>query len=161
MTSGEQGALGGVDAGPDADVRLGPDAISVGARNSVGTRRQGGVGATPVVGAALVAKGAQEGADATGDAAKVASVEGMSFAELFNAMLDDMCATVSERYGLSRRETQVLVQLVRGRSLQAIADSLSVAYSTVKTHTDHIYAKTGVHSRQELMALLEQVEQKR
>ena len=70
-------------------------------------------------------------------------------------MLNERCSAVAERFGLSARETEVLGQLARGRSLQAIADDLSVAYSTIKTHTDRIYAKTGVHSRQDLISLLE------
>ena len=79
----------------------------------------------------------------------------LNLSEMFNAMLDERCSIVASRYGLSARETEVLGQLARGRSLQAIADDLCVAYSTIKTHTDRIYAKTGVHSRQDLISLLE------
>lgn len=79
----------------------------------------------------------------------------LNLSEMFNAMLDERCSIVAARYGLSARETEVLGQLARGRSLQAIADDLCVAYSTIKTHTDRIYAKTGVHSRQDLISLLE------
>ena len=31
---------------------------------------------------------------------------------------------------------------------------LFVSHNTLKTHVHHIYAKTGVHSRQELLELL-------
>lgn len=79
----------------------------------------------------------------------------LNLSDVFNAMLNERCSLVADRYGLSARETEVLGQLARGRSLQAIADDLCVAYSTVKTHTDRIYAKTGVHSRQDLISLLE------
>lgn len=79
----------------------------------------------------------------------------LNLSEMFNAVLNERCSTVATRYGLSNRETEVLEQLARGRSLQAIADDLHVAYSTIKTHTDHIYAKTDVHSRQDLISLLE------
>lgn len=75
---------------------------------------------------------------------------------MFNAVLNERCSAIAARYGLSNRETEVfLEQLARGRSLQAIADDLHVAYSTIKTHTNHIYAKTDVHSRQNLISLLE------
>ena len=79
----------------------------------------------------------------------------LDLSEVFSAILNERCALISSTCGLSARETEVLSLLARGRSLQSIADSLCIAYSTVKTHTDRIYAKTGVHSRQELIALLE------
>lgn len=89
---------------------------------------------------------------------KVTIVEAaqMNLSEAFNALLNERCSSAANEYHLSPRETEVLGLLARGRSLQAIADSLNVAYSTVKTHTDRIYAKMGVHSRQELIILLEQ-----
>ena len=92
---------------------------------------------------------------------KVTIVEAaqMDLAEVFSAMLASRCRILSERSGLSARETEVLEFLAKGRSLQSIADALGVAYSTVKTHTDHIYAKTDVHSRQELIELLEHIDE--
>ena len=113
--------------------------------------------ASPGIGVAL--SPSQVDQNAQGDVAPgkvtIAEAAQMNLSEVFNAMLDDVCAAVSETYGLSKREAQVLALLARGRSLQSIADALCVAYSTVKTHTDRIYAKTGVHSRQELIDLLE------
>ncbi len=61
----------------------------------------------------------------------------------------------AERYGLTPRETDVLAHLLRGRSLAAIAERLFVTAGTVKTHALHIYRKTGVGGRQELMDLFE------
>ncbi len=113
--------------------------------------------ASPGIGVALSPSLVDQ--NAQGDVAPgkvtIAEAAQMNLSEVFNAMLDDVCAAVSETYGLSKREAQVLALLARGRSLQSIADALCVAYSTVKTHTDRIYAKTGVHSRQELIDLLE------
>lgn len=86
----------------------------------------------------------------------IAEAAQMDLAEVFSAILHQRCETVSEHFGLSARETEVLELLAKGRSLQAIADTLGVAYSTIKTHTDRIYTKTGVHSRQELIELLEE-----
>lgn len=85
----------------------------------------------------------------------IAEAAQMDLAEVFSTMLHQRCSALSERCGLSARETEVLELLAKGRSLQSIADTLGVAYSTVKTHTDRIYAKTDVHSRQELIELLE------
>lgn len=113
--------------------------------------------ASPGIGVALSPSLVDQ--NAQGDVAPgkvtIAEAAQMNLSEVFNAMLDDVCAAVSETYGLFKREAQVLALLARGRSLQSIADALCVAYSTVKTHTDRIYAKTGVHSRQELIDLLE------
>lgn len=58
-------------------------------------------------------------------------------------------------YRLSKRETEVLALIARGRSVQAVADELFVSHSTVKTHVSHIYEKTGVGSRQDLLKLVD------
>lgn len=83
----------------------------------------------------------------------------LDLAEIFSAMLAQRCRILSQRCSLSAREAEVLEFLAKGRSLQSIADTLGVAYSTVKTHTDRIYAKTNVHSRQELIELLERTDE--
>ena len=64
------------------------------------------------------------------------------------------CERFACRYGLSARETEVLALIARGRSVQAAADELFVAHSTVKTHIKHIYQKMGLHSRDELFELV-------
>ncbi|BDE95437.1 hypothetical protein CE91St30_07700 [Raoultibacter timonensis] len=45
--------------------------------------------------------------------------------------------------------------LGKGRSAPFIADSLFISKGTVKTHTRHIYDKMGVHSKQELLDIIE------
>lgn len=52
---------------------------------------------------------------------------------------------------LSKRESQVLELALKGRTNERIAQELFVAKSTVDTHLRRIYAKAGVHSRQELI----------
>lgn len=49
--------------------------------------------------------------------------------------------------GLTERELQVLLVLVRGRSNQAIADDLGISVKTVGHHVQHVYEKAGVRSR--------------
>lgn len=61
-------------------------------------------------------------------------------------------------FGLSVRETEVLALIARGRSVQAAADELFVAHSTVKTHIGHIYEKAGVSNRQDLLKLVDGLE---
>ncbi|MDR1184211.1 MAG: helix-turn-helix transcriptional regulator [Coriobacteriales bacterium] len=70
--------------------------------------------------------------------------------------LQSRCAKLSQQYGLSQRENEVLVYLVKGRNLGFIKEALNISAGTVSTHRQRIYQKTGVHSRQELLDLLEQ-----
>ena len=115
---------------------------------------------SPGVGVALSLEKAEiledDGPLSARDKVTIVEAAQMNLSEAFNALLNERCSSAANEYHLSPRETEVLGLLARGRSLQAIADSLNVAYSTVKTHTDRIYAKMGVHSRQELIILLEQ-----
>ncbi len=66
------------------------------------------------------------------------------------------CNAVAERYGLSPRERDVFDLLVRGRSIDYIAQSLTISFNTAKSHIRHIYVKVDVHSRQELLDLIDQ-----
>lgn len=68
---------------------------------------------------------------------------------------DETCARISTTYGLSKREAEVLPLALRGRTSERIAAELYISKSTVDTHLRRIYAKTGVHSRQELIDLSE------
>ncbi len=63
--------------------------------------------------------------------------------------------TFAKMHGLTARETEILGYLVRGRSLPYVANELFVTTGTVKTHVRHIYAKTGVNSKQELLDAVE------
>lgn len=68
------------------------------------------------------------------------------------------CLRVAEAYGLSQRERDVLFLLAKGRTISYIADELSVSFNTAKSHIRHVYVKTGVHTRQELLSLIEGIE---
>jgi len=49
--------------------------------------------------------------------------------------------------GLTERELQVLLALVRGGSNRQIADGLGISAKTVGHHVEHVYKKAGVRSR--------------
>ena len=53
----------------------------------------------------------------------------------------------------SPREEEVYQQLLTGKSIKEIAETLFVAPSTIRTHTMKIYKKKQVNSRLELLAL--------
>jgi len=52
--------------------------------------------------------------------------------------------------GLSAREREVVMQIVRGKSNQEIADALVVSKRTVESHVSSIMAKLGVMSRAQI-----------
>lgn len=53
---------------------------------------------------------------------------------------------------LTRQESKILGLLCKGLNNQALADEMHCGISTIKTHLQHIYQKTQVKSRQELMS---------
>ncbi len=63
--------------------------------------------------------------------------------------------TAARRYSLTPRETEVFGCLVRGYSQQRIQEELAISKSTASFHIQNVYAKCGVHSRQELIDLNE------
>lgn len=60
---------------------------------------------------------------------------------------------------LSKREAEILPLALRGRTGERIAAELYISKNTVDTHIKRIYAKCGVHSRQELIDLGERTQQ--
>lgn len=62
---------------------------------------------------------------------------------------------ISNKYGLTMREFEVLGYLAKGRSYPRIAEELFITTGTVKTHARHIYEKLGVKTKQELIDFVE------
>lgn len=58
---------------------------------------------------------------------------------------------VAAQHGLTKREVEVAALLLEGRSLRRIQTALFISEGTAKTHVKHIYAKLGVHTKQELI----------
>lgn len=57
------------------------------------------------------------------------------------------------RFGVSRREMEIIGMLLRGKSNKTIEDELFIASSTVRNHVYNIYQKLGIKSRLQLIAL--------
>jgi DNA-binding CsgD family transcriptional regulator len=57
--------------------------------------------------------------------------------------------------GLSARETEAFSYLAKGYNSNAVAEKLQVSWNTARSHTQNVYMKLSVHSRQELILLLE------
>jgi DNA-binding CsgD family transcriptional regulator len=62
-----------------------------------------------------------------------------------------------ELYGLTLMEAKVALRLAGGVGIPDVARSLSVAPSTVRTHTKSLYQKMGLHSQAELISLVGQI----
>lgn len=62
---------------------------------------------------------------------------------------------IAEDFSLTRREAEVLPYLARGRSAKVIADALFVSENTIRTHTRRILEKTELHSKQQIIDLID------
>lgn len=65
---------------------------------------------------------------------------------------------LKETFHLSNRECEMIGEFAAGRSARHIADHFVLSEHTVKTHLRHAYAKMDVHSRQELLDVIEGLE---
>ena len=52
-------------------------------------------------------------------------------------------------YQLTKRETEILLHLARGKSYQVVATELIISPNTVRSHIENIYQKLAVHSKVE------------
>ena len=63
-------------------------------------------------------------------------------------------SVLCQRFGLSEREADVALHLMRGRSNKAIAGALGISPNTARNHTARVLQKLGVRRRAEATALL-------
>lgn len=61
-------------------------------------------------------------------------------------------STIQQKYDLTDRELDVVEFVVAGSSNKVIARELALSVATVKTHLNHIFQKSGVVSRTELLS---------
>lgn len=88
-------------------------------------------------------------------AAHDAQVVTTSYVDELDAVIEHRRA-IGRAHGLSNRETEIFLMLAQGRSRPYIRDSLYLSKNTVATHIRHIYEKLDIHSRQELIDLVEE-----
>ena len=60
-------------------------------------------------------------------------------------------------HNLTAREREVFELMLRGRDAKSIGEALVISDNTAKAHIRSIYAKTGVHTRQEFIDATEHV----
>ena len=68
------------------------------------------------------------------------------------------CEAIRLAYRLSDRETEVMEHIARGDTVARISERLGVSENTVRTHAKRVYAKLGIHSKQELGDLVQAFE---
>ena len=68
----------------------------------------------------------------------------------------DILAKISKMYQLSKRESEVLTLISKGRNAQYVSKELVISIHTAKTHIANIYNKLNVHSSQELLDLIDE-----
>lgn len=69
----------------------------------------------------------------------------------------DACVELVGRYGLSEREQHVLELLARGNTRASIAEKLCISENTVRVHVKNIYAKLHIHSKQQLIDIVDKL----
>jgi DNA-binding CsgD family transcriptional regulator len=65
------------------------------------------------------------------------------------------CDAISQSYKLSTRESEILAYIAQGRSSKKIQDALSLSKNTVNSYISHLYAKLGVHSKEDVIELVD------
>jgi DNA-binding NarL/FixJ family response regulator len=71
--------------------------------------------------------------------------------EVFSA---DEWSEIIDELDISQRQSQVLWQLLHGRSDKQIARELALSVGTVRTHLDRLYLRFAVQDRSELIVLV-------
>lgn len=66
------------------------------------------------------------------------------------------CEAIARNYGLTHREGEVLVYLASGYSRPYIENTLCISGGTVRTHVNHIHQKLRIHSRQQLLDIVQE-----
>lgn len=112
------------------------------------------------------------GADADSDAGissetahppKASALERLLGLDNVSAVVDVQAAVMrhhakrmGEQFLLSEREIEVLALYASGMTQKRVAEELCISQTTAHTHIGRIYAKTGLHSRQEILDYFKQ-----
>lgn len=67
---------------------------------------------------------------------------------------EERISEISKQYGLSDKEREIARQLYNGKNNYEIAEAMSVAENTVKSHNYRLYKKLGVENRVQAVNLI-------
>lgn len=79
-----------------------------------------------------------------------------SMAEAHQSTLEQSAKAIGNQFMLSEREIEVLALYARGFTQKRVAEELYISPGTAHAHIKRIYAKTGFHSRQEILDYMEE-----
>ena len=82
--------------------------------------------------------------------------EGDSIADIRKATMRDNAEQMGKQFLLSDREVEVLALYALGWTQKRVAEELYISPGTAHAHIKRIYAKTGLHSRQEILDFMDQ-----
>lgn len=82
--------------------------------------------------------------------------EGDSIADIRKATMRNNAEQMGKQFLLSDREVEVLALYAMGWTQKRVAEELYISPSTAHAHIKRIYAKTGLHSRQEILDFMDQ-----
>lgn len=71
-------------------------------------------------------------------------------------LYQEACESIAEAASLTKRETEVMALLAKGRDLGHISQELYLARNTVKGYIKKVYTKLDVHTKQELIDMVEE-----
>jgi DNA-binding CsgD family transcriptional regulator len=74
-----------------------------------------------------------------------------------NDEIDAVCRLLAYDFRLTKRETEILGYMARGRDKAFICDQLHLSRNTVKGYAKSLYRKLDVHSHQEIINKIESV----
>jgi Response regulator containing a CheY-like receiver domain and an HTH DNA-binding domain len=69
-------------------------------------------------------------------------------------ILLNRCRTLRQRFGLTEREAEIVFLIAQGYTQTYCAEALMVSINTIRSHMKHIYSKLDIHSKDELLQLL-------
>lgn len=69
--------------------------------------------------------------------------------------VEDACMLIAQERQLTPREATILDHIAHGRNVPAIAEKMFLSKETIRTHVKGLYRALGVHSRQEVIDLIE------
>ncbi len=73
---------------------------------------------------------------------------------LLSGIVSKSFDVLQDKFNLTQRELAIVIHIANGLNNLEISDKDSISISTVKSHLNHIYNKTGTSSRIELLKLL-------
>lgn len=82
--------------------------------------------------------------------------EGDSIADIRKATMRNNAEQMGKQFLLSDREIEVLALYALGWTQKRVAEELYISPGTAHAHIKRIYAKTGLHSRQEILDFMDQ-----